>query len=88
MQDVILYVAIAAVLLAILIAWLIARSFSKLLGGEPAYAADIMNRIAHGDLSMDVDVRKNDSSSMLYAVKQMVLKLQQVVSEVNSSAET
>lgn len=86
-KELILYTSIIAVLLAILVAWLIARSLTKLLGGEPTYAAEIMNRIANGDLSMDVEVRKNDTSSMLFAVKQMVLKLQQVVSEVNSSAE-
>lgn len=86
-KELILYTSIIAVLLAILIAWLMARSLTKLLGGEPTYAAEIMNRIANGDLSMEVEVRKNDTSSMLFAVKQMVLKLQQVVGEVNSSAE-
>ena len=86
-QDIILYASIVAALLAALVAWLIARSLTKLLGGEPAYAADIVNRIANGDLSMEVQVRKNDTSSMLYSIKQMVSKLQQVVGEVNSSAE-
>ena len=86
-QEVIFYASIFAVALAIVIAWLIARSLTKLLGGEPTYAAEIMNRISNGDLTMDVHTAKNDTSSMLYAIKQMVSKLQQVVGEVNSSAE-
>lgn len=87
-QGVLLYLSIAAVVLAILVAFAIARSFSKLLGGEPTYAADIMTRIANGDLSMEVEVKKSDTSSMLFAVKQMVSKLQQVVGDVNNSADT
>lgn len=86
-QSILLYASIVAALFAALVAWLIARSLIRLLGGEPAYAADILKRIAEGDLSMEVAVGKKDSTSMLYAVKQMVAKLQQVVGEVNSSAE-
>lgn len=86
-RDVIIYATIFALLLAVVVAWSISRSVTKLLGGEPAYAAEIMARIAQGDLGMQVQVRKNDTSSLLYATQQMVHKLQQVVSEVNSSAE-
>lgn len=86
-QDLILYASILSVILAVLVAWLISRSLTKLLGGEPTYAAAIMTRIANGDLSMEVEVRKNDTSSLLYSIQQMVRKLQQVVGEVNSSAE-
>ena len=86
-HQIILYASVLAVLLSLLAAWLISRSITKQLGGEPAYAADIMARIAEGDLSMDVDVKKNDTTSMLHAVKLMVARLQQVVGEVNSSAE-
>ena len=86
-RSLIIYATLLAVAVALLCAWLISRSLTKLLGGEPAYAAEIMTRIASGDLSMDVQVRKNDTHSMLFAVKQMVAKLQQVVSEVNGGAE-
>lgn len=86
-QQMLLYIAVAAIVVAVLTAWLIARGLTRLLGGEPAYAAEIMNRIATGDLGMEVQLRQNDSSSMLHAVKQMVAKLQLVVGEVNSSSE-
>lgn len=86
-RSLIAYASGVALLIALLAAWLISRSLTKLLGGEPAYAAEILTRIAEGDLSMEVQVRKNDQTSMLYAVQQMVSKLKQVVGEVNSSAE-
>jgi methyl-accepting chemotaxis protein len=77
----------AAVVLALLTAWLITRGLKKLLGGEPAYAAAVLQKISGGDLSVDVVTAKNDSTSMMAAVKDMVAKLSQVVTEVNSSAE-
>jgi methyl-accepting chemotaxis protein len=68
-----------AVLAGVLIAWLITRDLSRRLGGEPAYAADLMTRIAQGDLSGEVLTRPADRDSMLYAVKEMMGKLRQVV---------
>ncbi|ALM84853.1 histidine kinase [Bordetella sp. N] len=86
-RTLVLSLAIAAVVLALLIAWFITRGLLKLLGGEPAYAAGILKQVAEGDLSVTVQVKKNDSSSMMAAVKDMVTRLSQVVTEVNSSAE-
>ncbi|WP_454691930.1 methyl-accepting chemotaxis protein [Achromobacter aloeverae] len=83
----VLSMAVAAVVLAILIALFITRGLIRLLGGEPGYAAGILKQVAEGDLSVDVRTRKNDSSSMMWAVKNMVGRLSQVVTEVNSSAE-
>jgi methyl-accepting chemotaxis protein len=57
----------------------ITLSLTRTLGGEPAYAADVMRRIADGDLSAEVTLRKGDHDSMLFAVAQMVGKLRQVI---------
>ncbi len=54
-------------------------SITRLLGGEPAYAADLLKQIAAGDLSGEVVTRKGDSTSMLFAVSAMVVKLRQVI---------
>jgi len=69
----------AAILIAVAVAWLITSSLVKSLGGEPAYAAELMQRISNGDLSGEVRTRPNDQGSMLLAVKGMVGKLQQVI---------
>jgi methyl-accepting chemotaxis protein len=69
----------AAVLMGIGMAFWITLSLSRTLGGEPAYAAELLKRIADGDLSGEVAVRKGDTGSMLYAVGQMVDKLRQVI---------
>jgi len=70
---------IAAVLLGVGMAFWITLGLTRMLGGEPAYAADLLKRIADGDLSGDVNLRRGDNDSMLHAVGQMVGKLRQVI---------
>jgi methyl-accepting chemotaxis protein len=70
--------ALAAVL-AVAAGVLVTRSLLKQLGGEPAYAADVLQAVAGGDLSVSVTIRRDDHSSMLYAVRNMIEKLKQVI---------
>jgi len=79
-------IGIGAVLIAVLLGVLIARGLVKQLGGEPGYAADVVSRIAAGDMTVDVRTRPGDTSSMMVAVKEMVGKLSQVIGEVNAAA--
>ena len=65
----------------------IRRFVTRPMGGEPAAATEVANRIAAGDLTVDVQVKSGDNSSLLYALKNMTAKLVQVVSEVRASAE-
>ncbi len=56
-----------AVLAALGMGWAITRSLIAQLGGEPAMAAQLANRIAEGDLSSEVPVRAGDSTSVMAA---------------------
>ena len=74
-----------AVLLAIVMGLLLANHVTRLLGGEPDYATALAQRLAAGDLSLDVQVA-NDNS-LLSAMKNMAERLTQVISEVRTSAD-
>ncbi|TXT34053.1 MAG: methyl-accepting chemotaxis protein, partial [Comamonadaceae bacterium] len=67
------------------IAWWITGGVMAQLGGEPAYAAHVLTKIAAGDMTVAVRTRAEDSSSMLMALKNMVDKLSQVIGEVNAT---
>ncbi len=69
----------ASVLLAVALGLIVTRIIGRQLGGEPDYAAALLHKVADGDLSADVVIRNGDTTSMLYAVKQMVGRLQQVI---------
>jgi methyl-accepting chemotaxis protein len=84
---ILLVLGVIAVVLAIAAGLLVTRSLIKQLGGEPAYAASLLQTVAAGDLSVTVVTKDHDDSSMLHALKGMVERLRQVINEVNSTAE-
>ncbi|MDP9108368.1 MAG: MCP four helix bundle domain-containing protein, partial [Pseudomonadota bacterium] len=75
---------LAAILLALGIAYFIARSILRQLGGEPNYAAAITKKIALGDLSVKVETREGDQSSLLFDLKNMRDSLINIVTEVRA----
>ena len=81
-RNSIIGLSLLAVALGLLAASLIIRSLRSELGGEPAYAKEVASRIAEGDLTLEVQVRKGDTSSMLYAMQRMSRSLAQLVGEV------
>jgi methyl-accepting chemotaxis protein len=62
---------IITILLGIGIAILIIRELMRQLGGEPALVTDLANKIAAGDLSSQIDLKTNDSISVMAAMKHM-----------------
>lgn len=76
-----------AVAVAVLVGVLITHGLVKQLGGEPSYAAEMVSKIANGDLTVRVETKENDKSSMLFAIKGMAERLSGIISEVRSSAD-
>jgi methyl-accepting chemotaxis protein len=74
--------AAIALLLCIGVAIVITRGLLKQLGGEPRYATEIADKIAHGDLSVDVQIKSGDQSSLLFGIKTMRDSLAGIVSQV------
>ncbi|HMV64676.1 MAG TPA: MCP four helix bundle domain-containing protein, partial [Rhodocyclaceae bacterium] len=71
-----------------LIGFFITRSLMRQLGGEPAYAAEVVAKIAEGDLSTEVLAKAGDTSSLLYSVKCMSERLAAIIAEVRTTADS
>jgi len=67
---------------------LLTRGIVRQLGGEPGYAADVVQRIAAGDLSVPVNVASNDTTSLLAAMKAMQQSLTDVVENIRSGSDS
>ena len=80
--------AVVSVLVCIVVATLITRRLLRQLGGEPDYAAAIADRIAHGELAIEVVTRAGDDSSMLFAMKTMRDNLSAIVGKVRAGTES
>ena len=77
---------VVAMILAIGFGLFVTRIVMNQLGGEPDYAADLVNRVAAGDLTVEVDLKQGDKTSLLAAMHSMVERLTSVITEVRSSA--
>jgi methyl-accepting chemotaxis protein len=80
--------SVCAALLAVAVGIVITRGLQKELGGEPAYAADIVKSIAARDLTVIVETRPRDGRSMLAAVRGMRDDLAGAVGTIRTGTET
>ncbi|MBC3876194.1 MCP four helix bundle domain-containing protein [Undibacterium sp. FT79W] len=87
-KSTILALSLAAFICGMICAWLLSRSITRELGGEPSYAADIARHIAAGDLSTEIKIESSDHSSLLNAMKHMRDSLADIVSQVRAGTET
>jgi methyl-accepting chemotaxis protein len=85
-QTIIFSVIGIALLIGIGTAVFLIRDIFRTLGGEPAYARDVIKEIADGNLNVKVATRDGDAHSLLAAARDMVAKLKGVISEVTTSA--
>jgi len=89
-QAFILFALIVLACLCVLVAMgvMITVQILRQLGGEPDYAADVVRKVASGDLTVQVELRSGDTSSLLSGMKQMTEKLLGVMQEIRGSADT
>ena len=80
--------AVLALGLGVLLGWLMAGSVTRQLGGEPAYAIDVVNGIAEGDLAAAIQTRPGDQVSILATLRRMQNRLAEVVGQVRASSES
>lgn len=72
----------------VLLAGVANRGLQRALGGDPAYAAEVANRIAGGDLSVEIATRPDDRDSLLYAMGRMRGALVQTIGRIRGASET
>ncbi|MBI3140643.1 MAG: methyl-accepting chemotaxis protein [Rhodocyclales bacterium] len=87
-RTIMIGLAVLAFLLASGVSLWITRSVMRPLGGEPAEANAVVEKIAQGDLSAPIPVRPGDSDSLLAHMKRMQESLRDMVTGLKSSADS
>jgi methyl-accepting chemotaxis protein len=85
-QMAILFAVVAAALVALVI--VINRGILRTIGGDPAKAAEVANRIAQGDLTPNIETAPGDQGSLLFAVRSMRDSLLSTIANIKTSADT
>lgn len=83
-----LQIAAGALALGLGLALWITLGLRRELGGEPGYAAHIVRQIADGNLGIAVHLRRNDRSSLLYAMHTMRERLTDIMRSVTLSTQS
>lgn len=76
------------VLFALLLGWLLTRSLTRQLGGEPGQVASIASVIAQGDLTQTIDTSNATQGSVMFAMSTMQQSLRNLVASVLSSSDS
>jgi len=84
--SLIVYAGIIGMLIAGSIVFLV-RPIMSQLGGEPKDAVEIAQRVADGDLSVSINIKKGDDTSLLSAIAHMVEKLKKLTVDIKSTAD-
>ncbi len=79
-------VVVALAVSALMALWVI-RSVTGPLGGEPAAALAVIERIAEGDLTATIPVRDQDTHSLMAATRKMQTSLRQMLDELRRTAD-
>jgi len=80
-------ISLLALLTTILFALYMIRIILNQLGGEPDYASEAVHKIAAGDLSIELNIKPGDTSSLLYSLKVMQDSLRKIVAEIKGIVE-
>lgn len=81
------FAALVVLVVASGVCMLIVRGVTRILGGEPEYAAEVVHRVAEGDLSTTIKVPLSDKSSLLSSIAVMQQKLRQMITEVGNYSD-
>ncbi len=74
-------------LFAVLFGVMLVRSLTRQLGGEPGEAAAVAQSVAAGDLSVPIELKRGDTTSLMAHLKEMQGKLSDVVGAVRQNSE-
>jgi methyl-accepting chemotaxis protein len=90
LRNAAIFLAICAVVICLvgILALRMSRSMLTLLGGEPHAAADSMRKIAGGDLSVEIPLKKDDKTSLMASLKFMQVKLKNLTTAIQGNAST
>jgi len=84
------YSILSFVVLAVVMALglLVSRSVVTQLGGEPQEVTENMRRIASGELGIEIILKKDDTSSLMFSLTQMQTKLINITSAIKDNASS
>lgn len=77
--------AVSAIMAAIFGVWIV-TGLRRQLGGDPAYVAALVSKIAQGDLTVKPGIRAGDNTSLIFSIRNMVESLIRINLQVRNNS--
>ncbi|WP_242467180.1 methyl-accepting chemotaxis protein [Ectothiorhodospira shaposhnikovii] len=74
------------VIIAVIISLVVVRAVRGILGGEPVYAAQVVQQVAAGDLTTQVNLQPGDTGSLLASIARMQGQLRSMMGDITNYA--
>ena len=87
LKTIVVLSIVVGALIALSVGIMLVRNIYRELGGEPEYAAHIVRSIANNDLTVHVQTKANDQSSLLFSMQGMKDKLSQSIGKIRHSSD-
>ncbi len=81
-------ILVFALAISVGISIFMSRIIVRQIGGELDYAADVIRQVSEGDLTVVVETKARDQSSLLFAMKRMSENLTNIVTGVRDTTES
>jgi methyl-accepting chemotaxis protein len=78
--------ALGGIAVGLLLAWTSSGQLLAELGADPGDAKRYAREIASGNLNLEIPARLGDDSSLIYAMRQMQMRLREMIREINRDA--
>ncbi|HTZ18705.1 MAG TPA: methyl-accepting chemotaxis protein, partial [Dissulfurispiraceae bacterium] len=81
-----LILIVSAIVIGVAFSGLIVTGIQKQLGGEPVLVSAIARKVSDGDLTMEIETKGNDSTSVLASMKRMTQNLKEIIRHIEESS--
>jgi len=85
-QNISVFFGLIGVIAGLGLAGWISKRLLEQLGIDPREAKNLANEIANGDLSRNIQIRNGDTTSLLFAMRSMQLRLREIIEDVTENA--
>ena len=86
-ENLMIALLLLAIILAVGIAFVVTRRIARQLGGEPEDVRQFVQRIASGDLRQDLQLRANDTQSLMAHQQHMQTQLRALLQDITATVE-
>lgn len=87
MLTTLVVLTLVVLVISVGVSLLLVRAVTRILGGDPSYASDVVHQVADGNLNVQIALAPGDKTSLLASIANMQRNLRTMLTEISSYSE-